>query len=100
MQKYSIKDLEENYDLDFEKVLTDIKKEKAKIVLLQFAEGLKPYAVAIVDYLREKTGNKVEFLIWLESCYGACDTPILTKEIENKIDLMFQFGHNDLMPSY
>lgn len=100
MKSYSIKELEENYKIDFYNVLNKIKKEKAKRVLLQFADGLKPYSLAIVDYLKEKTSNKVEFLIWLDSCYGACDTPVLSKEVENKIDLMFQFGHSLLQPNY
>jgi len=106
MERYSINDLNEKYDLELEKVLEEInnlkvmKKSKAKLVLLQFPDGLKIYATSVVDYLREKTNNKVEFLIWFESCYGACDTPVLGKDIEKKIDLVIQFGHNDLMPSY
>jgi len=51
-----------------------------------------------VDYLEEETNS--EFLIWFETCFGACDTPILGKEIENKIDLIIQFGHNEILPSY
>ncbi len=97
---YTLGDLEKIYDLELNRVLENIKKIKAKIVLLQFPEGLKPYSTSIVDYLEEKTGNKVEFIIWAGSCYGACDTPVLGKDLEKKIDLMIQFGHNDLMPSY
>ena len=95
-----MKDIKKNYNIDLKFALEKIKKEKPKLVLLQFAEGLKPYAATIVDYLREKTDNRVEFLIWLESCYGACDTPVISKELEKEIDLILQFGHNDLMPSY
>ena len=96
--KKTIRDLNEKYDLELEKVILNIKKSKAKLVLLQFPDGLKEYAVAVVDYLRENTNS--EFLIWLGSCYGTCDTPILSKEIEKEIDLIVQFGHNELMPSY
>jgi len=102
MQEYSIKDLNEKYDLELEKVLEEIKKSNAKLVLLQFPDGLKIYTTSIVDYLKKELGekNNVEFLIWFSSCYGACDTPVLGKYIEKKIDLVIQFGHNDLMPSY
>ena len=93
-----IEDLEKKYDLELDRIVAEIKKKKAKLVLLQFPDGLKPYATAVVDYLEEKTDNKVEFLIWLESCYGACDTPVLGKDIEKEIDLIVQFGHNSLMP--
>jgi len=92
------------YDLELEKVISEINtlkgtnKKKAKLVLLQFADGLKSYATAVVDYLEEKTD--VTFLIWLGDCFGACDIPILGKDLENKIDLIVQFGHNEVMPSY
>src|SRR3989338_10498792 len=95
--KKTIKELNEKYDLELEKVIKNIKKSNAKLVLLQFPDGLKQYAVALVDYLREN--NDAEFLIWLGSCYGACDTPVLSREIEKQIDLIIQFGHNKLMPS-
>jgi len=95
-----LKELNEKYDLELDKVVESIKKQKAKFVLLQFPDGLKLYSTDIVDYLRNKTNNKVEFLIWFNTCFGACDTPILSKEIEKKIDLTIQFGHNELMPEY
>jgi len=98
MKNYSIEEIQEKYDLELDKVILQIKKNNAKIVLLQFPDGLKIYATSIVDYLEKKTNAK--FLIWLGSCYGACDTPILSEKIKKKIDLVIQFGHNDLMPSY
>ena len=94
----SIKYLEEKYDLELDKIVENIKKKKAKFVLLQFPDGLKAYATSIVDYLEEKTS--ASFLIWMGSCFGACDTPVLQREVENKIDLVIQFGHNEMMPQY
>ena len=98
MQNRSIEDIEKNYDLELNKVISKIKNNKAKLVLLQFPDGLKPYATIVADYLEEKTN--AEFLIWLESCFGACDTPIGLKNIKPKIDLIIQFGHSSRMPSY
>jgi len=95
---YTIEELEQRYELELDKIVEDIKKEKAKLVLLQFPDGLKLYATSVVDYLESKT--KAEFLIWLGSCYGACDTPVGLDKINPKIDLVIQFGHNELMPSY
>lgn len=92
----TIEELEKIYDLELDKIVSEIKKEKAKLVLLQFPDGLKPYATSVVDYLEEKVNTN--FLIWFGNCFGACDTPI---GIENmKIDLVVQFGHNEMMPSY
>jgi 2-(3-amino-3-carboxypropyl)histidine synthase len=94
----TIKELQEIYDLELEKVISEIKKTKSKLVLLQFPDGLKQYATAVVDYLKTKTN--AEFLIWLGSCFGACDTPVGIENLNPKIDLVIQFGHNELMPSY
>lgn len=97
-QMISIKEIQEKYNLELDKAISKIKKSKAKFVLLQFPDGLKPYATAVVDFLRKET--KAEFLIWFGSCYGACDTPVLPKDVEKKIDLIIQFGHNEMMPEY
>jgi len=94
----SIKDIEKKYDLELDKIISEIKKKKAKLVLLQFPDGLKPYATAVVDFLEDKTS--ANFLIWLGDCFGACDTPILGKELEKEIDLVIQFGHSALMPGF
>lgn len=96
--KYSLNELNKKYDLELDRIVSSIKKQKAKIVLLQFPDGLKPYATSVVDYLEKEVD--AEFLIWLGSCYGACDTPVLSKKLGNKIDLIIQFGHDDLMPCY
>lgn len=108
MKDKNIHDLEKKYDLEFDKIIFKIKKEKAKLVLLQFPDGLKSYATIIVDYLEDNTN--AEFLIWLGDCFGACDVPILGKELgtvqctsncgireQKKIDLVVQFGHNSLI---
>jgi len=94
------RELSKNYNLQLDKVIDKIRKEKAKLVLLQFPDGLKPYAVSIVNYLREKIKGKAEFLIWFNSCYGACDFPVGIDHLKPKIDMTIQFGHNSLMPNY
>lgn len=89
-----INDLLENYDIDLEKIQQEIQTSKAKTVLLQFPDGLKPYAAAVVDYLEEKF-PKIQLMIWLGSCFGACDIPpVESKHIRPKIDLIIQFGHS------
>jgi len=96
MKERTIEDLEKEYFLDLEKAVRIIKKEKAKLVLVQFPDGLKIYATVIIDYLKDKTES--EFLIYLGSCFGACDYPVGMENLE--IDLTIQFGHNSLMPIY
>ena len=84
----TIKQLKENYELEIDRIINEIKKQKSKSVLLQFPDGLKQYSTQIVDEIEEKLGNKdVEIKIWLGSCFGACDVP------NTKSDLIIQFGH-------
>ncbi|MEK6904113.1 MAG: hypothetical protein AABW87_00805, partial [Nanoarchaeota archaeon] len=66
-----------DYDLELEKLAERIKKEKAKTVCIQLADGLKPHATKIADYLEEKTGAKI--LIWLDTNWGSCDYPAYLK---------------------
>ncbi|MBS3143352.1 diphthamide synthesis protein [Candidatus Woesearchaeota archaeon] len=81
------------YDLDLNKVAERIKKEKAKLVCIQLADGLKPKAVEIQEYLEKNTNARI--IIWMGSCWGACDVPV---EIERlNVDLLVQFGHNDFI---
>ncbi len=75
------------YDLELERVKAEIRKSKAKRVLIQLADGLKPKATEIVKEL-EKTGAKV--CIWAGSCFGACDVPDA-----KGFDLVVQFGHSE-----
>ena len=74
------------YNLELNKIIKEIKKKKAKLVCIQLADGLKDRAKFIADEIQAKTNAKC--LIWMESCFGACDYPDL------KVDLLIQFGHN------
>ena len=85
----TIQELEEKYKLELDKIVENIKKNKAKKVLLQFPDGIKQWATTIVDELESRIDG-VEFFIWLGSCYGGCDVP----DVEGKVDLVVQFGHS------
>ena len=80
----------QEYELEISKIAAAIKKQKAKKVLIQLPDGLKPYAVEIVNALKKQT--EAEIFIWSASCFGACDLPL---EVENLgIDMIVQFGHS------
>lgn len=81
-----INDLKE-YDMELDRVVETIRKEKATRVLVQFPDGLKPWANSIVQELKKRVS--CEFFIWLGSCYGACDVPDV-----KDFDLLVQFGHS------
>ncbi len=81
-----------DYNLELSRVASEIKKKKAKKVLIQLPDGLKPYATAIADELKKQTNSKAEIFIWLDSCFGACDIPQISKK---EADLIVQFGHSE-----
>ncbi len=91
MQLKSISDIEKEYELELDRVIKKIKDEEAKKVLLQFPDGLKPHSTIISQHIEEKTNATC--LIWLGTCYGACDLPLGTQRLG--IDLIIQFGHSD-----
>jgi len=96
-----IEEIEKKYDLELSRIVNEVKKCKAKLVLLQFPDGLKQAATSVVDFLEKNTKEtNAKFLIWSGSCYGACDAPIGLDKIKPKIDLTIQFGHNEVLPSY
>lgn len=91
MQIKKLSDLEENYNLELEKAVSEIKKKKAKRVLLQVPDFFKPYATQIAEKLEKAT--KAQVFIYFGSCFGACDIP--TEEAKSvKADLIIQLGHS------
>ncbi len=83
----------ETYNLELEKAVKEIKAQKAKLVCIQLPDGLKPKATEIAQHLEKNT--EAQILIWGETCYGACDTPIGLEQLN--IDLLIHFGHNQLV---
>ena len=81
------------YNLELEKAVKTIRKEKAKLVLLQFPDGLKNLATEVAEELEKKTGAKCA--IWLGSCFGACDIPQPERLEKLKFDLIIQWGHSE-----
>jgi len=76
------------YNLELKRAVSEIKKQKAKIVCIQLPEGLKQKATEILDHLKNETDAKI--LIWAETCFGACDVPDL-----KDVDLLIQWGHSE-----
>jgi len=95
--EYRLRDLEEKYELELERIIAEIGKSGAKSVLLQLPDGLKPWGPVLVDYIEERCSfspkskvgspSEVSVMIWLGDCFGACDLP------DSECDLVVQFGH-------
>jgi 2-(3-amino-3-carboxypropyl)histidine synthase len=74
------------YELEMDRAVKLIKKNKAKKVLIQLPDGLKPKAKEISDFLTNKTD--ADIFIWLGSNFGSCDIPNV------KMDLKIHWGHS------
>ena len=83
-----------SYDLELERAVSVIRKEKAKRVCVQLPDGLKPEAKKIADFLQQNT--KADVFIWAGSCFGACDIPNLPKDF----DIVIQWGHSPWKKSF
>lgn len=78
------------FDLELNRIVKEIKRRKAKQVLIQLPDGLKPKAKDVAEAIESKTDAKV--IIWLSTCFGACDVPLGLEALG--IDMILQFGHN------
>ena len=74
---------------DLPKILEIIKARKAKIVGLQFPEGLKRQGPALAKQIEEQAGVLV--IISGDPCYGACD---IDERLLDTVDVLFHFGHS------
>jgi 2-(3-amino-3-carboxypropyl)histidine synthase len=80
----------ENYDLELNKAVDEIKKKNAKLVCIQLPDGLKPKAKEIQHHIEQNTSASV--VIWLGSCWGGCDIPLSVEKLG--VDLLIQWGHS------
>jgi len=86
MSTFTLQELEKIYKIELEEVIKSIKNANAKEIVLQLPEGMKPWAIAITDFIQEKL-PEVQVHIWMGDCFGACDVP------QTNTDLLIQFGH-------
>ena len=87
--------LPSNYNLEVPKTIHRIRERKAKLVGVQFPEGLLCYATIICDILETFTG--CETLIMAEVTYGACCVDDLGAAAVG-CDLLVHYGHSCLVP--
>ena len=81
------------FDLEEKRLSEEVRKKRAKRVLIQLPEGLKPYGPYLASIV-EKTGALA--IISADPCYGACD--LATSEAESlDADLIVHYGHSKMM---
>lgn len=85
-----------NYQFNIHQILDEIREKGAKIVGLQFPEGLKVHATELARKIENETGAMV--LISGDPCYGACD--LSDNVMDGIVDLLVHFGHTPLPLDY
>jgi 2-(3-amino-3-carboxypropyl)histidine synthase len=91
MKEKTFNEINDLYNLEIDRIIETIKRRKAKNVLLQFPDGMKPYSQIILSRIEEI--SKINCFISIDSCFGACDLPIYAENLG--IDLIIQFGHSN-----
>ena len=69
VSQYSDQELSEKYELELDRVVSEIKNKKAKLVLLQFPDGLKIYATSVVDFCERPDGRVQTALLAARALY-------------------------------
>lgn len=81
------------FNLEEQRLATEIRKHEAKKVLLQLPEGLKSYAPKIATII-EDAGARC--FILADPCYGACD--LASSEAQAvAADLIVHYGHSQMI---
>ncbi len=83
--------IEMDYFMELNSIEAEIKRRKARKVLLQFPEGLQSSAVKISKALKLATG--AEIVISADPCWGGCDLAE-TAALKIEADLLVHFGHS------
>ena len=82
------------FDLEEEKVVSEIAGRGARKILIQLPDGLKQEGPRLADLIRSKTGSEV--FVSASPAWGACDLSI-DAALRLKADLLVHYGHNEFL---
>jgi 2-(3-amino-3-carboxypropyl)histidine synthase len=88
--------LPQNYNFEVEKTIWRVRQSKAKVVALQFPEGLLMFSLALAD-LVERFGGADHCVVLADVTYGACCVDDLSARALG-CDLLVHYGHSCLVP--
>ncbi len=79
------------YDFHLADVAAFILERQAKLVALQFPDGLVTQAQQVIEELQRRTG--ASFIVLADPCFGACDVNLSYREYA---DALVHFGHAEI----
>jgi len=80
------------FDLEEKRLKEEVRKRKAKRVLIQLPEGLKSYGPCLASIV-EKAGALA--IVSADPCYGSCDLAVSEAE-SLEADLIVHYGHSKM----
>ena len=81
------------FDLEEKRLEREVRKRRAKLVLIQLPEGLKPHGPRLAAIV-ERAGALA--IVSADPCYGACDLAIVEAE-RLGADLIVHYGHSAML---
>ena len=81
------------FNLEEKRLEKEIRRRKAKLVLIQLPEGLKPHGPRLAAVV-ERAGALA--IVSADPCYGACDLAIVEAE-RLGADLIVHYGHSEML---
>jgi len=81
------------FDFEVQKLKKEIRTRKAKLVLIQLPEGLKPYGWQLAKAIEELGAIAI---VSADHCYGGCDLPLAEAESLGA-DLIVHYGHSQMV---
>jgi len=76
-------------DFEVERIVALVRENRARVLQLQFPEGLKRYGPEVAKRIKEHVN--VTVLLSGNPCYGACDL-----DYDTEADLLVHFGHAEI----
>ena len=86
------------YEFKIKDSVNFVREKKVKRLLLQFADGLKPFSTLVAKEI-EKEVKDVEVIISGDSCYGACDVAF-DEALCVGADGLIHYGHTPFPEAY
>jgi 2-(3-amino-3-carboxypropyl)histidine synthase len=81
------------YDLEEARLIEEIKRRSPCRILIQFPEGLKPFAARLAEKLEDT--SQADIFVSGDQCYGACDLALLQMK-QLQADLLIHVGHAEI----
>ena len=85
--------VDDPFELEENRLKKEIQRHKARKVLLQLPEGLKPRGPRLAPLIEDVGATAI---ISGDPCYGACDLPLCGAESLG-VDLIIHYGHTEMM---